>query len=62
MLLDAIAASPYPSIRRLDVNVDGGQIVISGSVESFFLKQLAQETVKPHSQGDKIVNCTTVRQ
>lgn len=40
------AASPYPSIRRLKCSFRDGEIVIAGSVDRFYLKQLAQIAVQ----------------
>jgi hypothetical protein len=39
------ASSPYPSIRRLKCRFHDGETVIAGSVDSCYLKQLAQIVV-----------------
>jgi BON domain len=52
----AIAASPQPEVRRLSVTVNPSEVVISGRVSCFYLKQLAQETVKPTATGKRVVN------
>ena len=39
--------SPIPALRRLSVEENDRTIVLSGSVSSYYLKQLAQETVMP---------------
>lgn len=44
--------SPFPSIRRLEVKVEGEHFRLNGSVDSFYLKQVAQETVR------SVVRCT----
>lgn len=44
--------SPFPSIRMLEVKVEGEQFRLNGSVDSFYLKQIAQETVR------SVVRCT----
>lgn len=42
----ALESSPHLPIRRIRVEATGAGLVISGRVESFFLKQMAQETVR----------------
>jgi hypothetical protein len=39
--------SPIPALRKLQVEETDNEVRISGSVSSFYLKQLAQETVMP---------------
>ncbi|CAN5185849.1 hypothetical protein BH10PLA2_BH10PLA2_21060 [soil metagenome] len=39
--------SRIPALRRLDVQETVGEIVLTGSVASYYLKQLAQECVMP---------------
>ena len=41
----ALDNSPYPTMSRLDCQVIGGVIVLSGVVPTFYLKQLAQEVL-----------------
>jgi osmotically-inducible protein OsmY len=41
----ALAASGYPAIGALKCEVVEGTIVLSGTVSSFYLKQLAQSVV-----------------
>jgi len=38
--------SPLPDLRRLHVDENEFEVVISGTVPSFYLKQLAQETIR----------------
>jgi hypothetical protein len=38
--------SPLPDLRRLHVDEDEFEVIISGIVPSYYLKQLAQETVR----------------
>lgn len=42
----ALAASPIQQLRLLSVAEDAGVLLISGSVGSFYLKQVAQELLK----------------
>jgi osmotically-inducible protein OsmY len=39
--------SPIPALRRLSVEETDRTVVLSGSVGSYYLKQLAQETIMP---------------
>lgn len=43
----ALQRSGIPALRRLKVEETDGEVVISGSVTCYYLKQLAQETVMP---------------
>ena len=38
--------SPLPDLRRLDVEESEFEVVITGRVSSYYLKQLAQETIR----------------
>jgi hypothetical protein len=44
---EVLGQSPQPLLRRLSVHETDKEIVISGQVPSYYLKQLAQETVRP---------------
>ena len=44
---DALTCSPLPHLRRLVVTVSEAEVVITGQVPSYYLKQLAQEAVRP---------------
>ena len=48
--------SPIPALRRLRVEENDGQVVLTGSVASYYLKQLAQETVMPLLDGRRLDN------
>ena len=39
--------SPIPALRNLSVEENDHSVVLSGSVSSYYLKQLAQETIMP---------------
>ena len=43
----ALRQSPIPALRKLCVEETDSEVVISGCVSSYYLKQLAQETVMP---------------
>ena len=44
---DALGQSPQQQLRFLVVEETEEEIVISGTLPSYYLKQLAQETVRP---------------
>lgn len=48
----ALTASPLGQLRRLVVTADDTQVVITGRVSSYYLKQMAQETVR-HALGER---------
>jgi hypothetical protein len=43
----ALRGSYLPALRKLSVEENDAKVVISGAVSSYYLKQLAQETVMP---------------
>ncbi len=49
---DALTSSPLGQLRRLVVVADDTQVVITGQVSSYYLKQMAQETVRS-ALGDR---------
>jgi hypothetical protein len=49
---EALTSSPLGQLRRLVVIADDTQVVITGQVSSYYLKQMAQETVRP-ALGDR---------
>ena len=53
---DVLGRSPQPLLRRLEVQETEKEIVISGSVPSYYLKQLAQEAVRPVLAGRRLRN------
>lgn len=55
-----LAASPLPELRRLAVNESDAEIVISGHVSCFYLKQLAQESIKAVANGKRVLNRVVV--
>ena len=54
--------SPFHALRMLQVEQIGDQVLLVGHVESFFLKQLAQETVRSATRGIEMVNNVAVEQ
>jgi hypothetical protein len=43
----ALRRSPIPALRHLQVEETEQDVIVSGSVPSYYLKQLAQETLMP---------------
>jgi len=52
----ALKKSSHPALRTLRVEGDEGKLIISGRVTSYYLKQLAQETIMSCREGMKLVN------
>lgn len=58
--IEALKHSSHPALRRLHVEQVEDKIVLSGHVSSYYLKQLAQETVMAARPGQELVNRVTV--
>jgi hypothetical protein len=52
----ALRQCPFPALRSLRVEEVDGEIVLSGSVPTYYLKQLAQETIMPTLGDRKLSN------
>ena len=52
----ALGRSPIPALRKLSLEESEVVIVIKGRVSSYYLKQLAQEAVKPALGGRTLLN------
>lgn len=48
--------SPLTHLRRLVVTVNEAEVIITGRVPSYYLKQLAQETVRPALGDRRLLN------
>ena len=57
----ALSKSPIHALHELHVEEHDGALLISGSVDSFYHKQLAQEAVRCVVSGSSIVNSISVR-
>ena len=53
---EVLTSSPLPQLRRLVVTVSDGEVVITGRVPSFYLKQLAQEAIRPTLGRRRLLN------
>jgi hypothetical protein len=58
---EALTSSPLGQLRRLVVVADDNQVVITGQVSSYYLKQMAQETVRPLVGQRTLLNNVEVR-
>ena len=58
--VDALRQSSIPSLRNLSVEETDQVVVIAGQVGSYYLKQLAQETIMPVLGGRELHNCVNV--
>ena len=56
----ALATSPIYVLRELHVEQSGGLLLLSGRVDSFYHKQLAQEVVRTVADGVQVVNSINV--
>lgn len=52
----ALRRSPIPALRKLTLVESESSIIIQGQVSSYYLKQLAQETVLPLLDGRQLLN------
>ena len=53
---EVLIASPLPQLRRLVVRATDDEIVITGRVSSYYMKQLAQEALRPTLGERRLVN------
>jgi hypothetical protein len=56
----ALRQSPIPALRKLTVEESDTEVIILGKVGSYYLKQLAQETVMPVLDGRELLNRVAV--
>ncbi len=56
----ALKESPLPALRKLSIQETEAIVLIQGKVPSYYLKQMAQETVMPELAGRSLVNRVTV--
>ncbi len=52
----ALHRSPIPALRKLTLEETEASIIIQGQVSSYYLKQLAQETLLPLLDGRRLLN------
>jgi hypothetical protein len=56
----ALRHSPIPALRKLVIEETEDEVVINGSVSSYYLKQLAQESLMPCLAGRLLHNRVSV--
>jgi len=56
----ALKKSSHPALRKLNVEGTRESLIISGQVTSYYLKQLAQETIMPVRGELSLVNRVAV--
>lgn len=59
-VVEALHHNPIPRLRVLQVEETEKEVVLSGAVSSYYLKQLAQEAVLPLLGGRRLHNRVTV--
>lgn len=57
----ALRQSPIPALRKLSVEESDTVVLLQGSVSSYYLKQLAQETLMPILDGRQLLNQVAVQ-
>lgn len=53
---EALASSPHEHLRQLVVTVSEGEVILTGRVPSYYLKQMAQEAVRPTLGRRRLLN------
>jgi len=56
LLSNALARNPYFANRNVRIEMQEDEIVLKGSVNSYYLKQLAQESVRTLKSAERIRN------
>lgn len=57
-----LSNSSIASLRSLDVRLQNEQIELRGEVESYYLKQMAQETIRSATRTMVVVNSIGVKE
>ena len=60
MLDDVLTCSPMPELRRLMVTFNDDEVIITGRVSTYYLKQLAQESLRCAVGHRKLINRVVV--
>jgi len=59
---EALQRSRLTALRRLSVQESNEQVLLRGQVSTYYMKQLAQELMRPVLAGRTLVNQVTVTQ
>ena len=57
---DALDTSQAIPLRGLQLSKEGGIVIIRGTVPTFYMKQLAQETIRHKINGSQMKNALEV--
>jgi hypothetical protein len=57
---EILTLSSIPQLRRLAVAASEEEVIITGRVSSYYLKQLAQEALRPSLGERRLVNLVEV--
>ncbi len=52
----ALRSSPIHALREIQVEREGERLILSGTVETFYHKQLAQEALRGMAPGLRLIN------
>jgi hypothetical protein len=55
-----LAESPIQELHRLRIEQQGETLTVSGRLSNFYLKQQAQETIRPATRGLQVRNAVRV--
>lgn len=61
-IFQSLGHSSHLELRHISVAVDNQRVVLSGTVPSFYLKQIAQETARRTCPGRRVYNDLNVVQ
>ncbi len=53
---EILTASPLPQLRRLVVIANDDEVIITGRVSSYYMKQLAQEALRSTLNNRRLLN------
>jgi len=51
-----LSQSRYPQVREVDISLTSKGVVLTGTVSSFYMKQMAQETLRSLNGDHRICN------
>jgi osmotically-inducible protein OsmY len=61
LVKNVLHSSAYEQLRKLQCEVNDGVVTLSGAVQSFYLKQMAQEAVIRLDRVRNVINRVEVR-